>query len=221
MPSSWQSLSSCDNHWILSHTVCDVIFGEGTQVVRVRITRQPKESVDGIDLTRFLEGLTYDVGTTVANYLLAEQCAVPADTRELPAILPLKRTIHRPTVLVVEDDADLREIELQLLDFHGWPAYAAEDGIEALKALRQHRPSLILLDLAMPRMDGVQFRAAQRQLSDRRLANVPVVVVSAVHDALRYKSVLDAADVLVKPFEPDRLLEAVASHVRPVSLFHL
>jgi CheY-like chemotaxis protein len=99
--------------------------------------------------------------------------------------------------------------------------HAASDGVEGLKALREHRPSLILLDLAMPRMNGVQFRTAQRQLPDRRLANVPVVVVSAVHDASRYKAMLNAADVLVKPFEPDRLLQAVESHVRPMSLFHL
>ena len=187
--------------------------------MRVRITRQPTGSVDGIDLTKFLEGLTYEIGTTLANYLLAQQWAEPAAEREPAAILALSRTIHRPSVLIVEDDADLREIELQLLEFHGWPAYAASDGIEGLKALREHRPSLILLDLAMPRMNGVQFRTAQRQLPDRRLANVPVVVVSAVHDAPRYKSTLNAADVLMKPFDPDRLLRAVESHVRPVSLF--
>jgi CheY-like chemotaxis protein len=189
--------------------------------VRVRITRQPTGSVDGIELAKFLEGLTYEVGTTLANYLLAQQWAEPADEQAPAAILPLNRTIRRASVLVLEDDADLREIELRLLEFNGWPAFAAPDGIEGLKALREHRPSLILLDLAMPRMDGVQFRAAQRQLSDRRLANVPVVVVSAIPDAPRYKSRLNAADVLVKPFEPDRLLQAVESHIRPVSLFHL
>jgi CheY-like chemotaxis protein len=187
--------------------------------VRVRITRQPTGSVDGIELAKFVEGLTYEVGTTLANYLLAEQWAEPVTEREPAAVIALNRTIRRPSVLVVEDDADLRQIELQLLEFHGWPAYAASDGIEGLEALREHRPSLILLDLAMPRMDGIQFRTAQRQLPDRRLANVPVVVVSAVHDAPRYKSALNAADVLVKPFEPDRLLQAVESHVRPVSLF--
>ena len=187
--------------------------------MRVRITRQPTGSVDGIDLTKYLEGLTYEIGTTLGNYLLAQQWAEPVADQEPAAILPLNRTIHRPSVLIIEDDADLREIERQLLEFHGWPAYAAADGIEGLKALRAHRPSLILLDLAMPRMNGVQFRTAQRQLPDRRLANVPVVVVSAVHDAPRYKSTLNAADVLMKPFEPDRLLQAVESHVRPVSLF--
>jgi len=68
-------------------------------------------------------------------------------------------------------------------------------------------------------MDGVQFRAAQRQLPDKRLASVPCVVVSAVHDAPEYKTKLNAADVLVKPFEADRLLRAVESHVRPATLF--
>jgi CheY-like chemotaxis protein len=187
--------------------------------VRVRITRQPATWVDGIDLTRFLEGLTYEVGTTIGNYLLAQQWAEPVAEQDPAAVLLLQPTIHHSSVLVVEDDADLRDIEMQLLAYHGWPAHAASDGIEALEALRTYRPSLILLDLAMPRMDGVQFRTAQRQLSDRSLARVPIVVVSAVHDAPRYKKVLNAAEVLVKPFEPDRLLRAVERHVRPVSLF--
>jgi CheY-like chemotaxis protein len=187
--------------------------------LRVRITRQLRGSVDGIDLTKFLEGLTYDVGTTLGNYLLAQQWAEPASEEEPAAILPFTRTIHRPSVLIVEDDEDMRQILVQLLEFHGWPAHTASDGAEGLEALRLHRPSLILLDLAMPRMNGVQFRAAQRRLTDKRLATVPVVVVSAVHDAPRYRATLNAADVLVKPFEADRLLQAVESHVRPVSLF--
>jgi two-component system, chemotaxis family, chemotaxis protein CheY len=187
--------------------------------VRIRITRQPTGTVDGIDLSRFLEGLTYEVGTTLGSYLLAQEWAEPVSHEAPAAVLPLNRTIHRPSVLIVEDDEDMRQILLQLLDYHGWPAIAASDGVEALEALQKHRPSLILLDLAMPRMNGIQFRTAQRELPDKRLANVPVVLVSAVADAPQYKSTLNAADVLVKPFEADRLLQAVESHVRPVSLF--
>ena len=187
--------------------------------MRVRITRQLKGSVDGIDLTKFLEGLTYEVGTTLGNYLLAQEWAEPASQQDAAAVLPLNRTIHRPSVLIVEDDDDMRQILLQLLEYHGWPAHEAADGAEGLEKLKQHRPSLILLDLAMPRMNGIEFRARQRELPDRRLANVPVVVVSAVADASHYKSTLNAADVLVKPFEADRLLKAVESYVRPVSLF--
>jgi CheY-like chemotaxis protein len=187
--------------------------------VRVRITRELRGSVDGIDLSKFLEGLTYEIGTTLGNYLLAEGWAEPASEHDAAAILPLNRTIRRPSVLIVEDDEDMRHILTQLLEFHGWTAYEASDGIEGLEALEKHRPSLIVLDLAMPRMDGVEFRARQRALPDKRLASVPVVVVSAVADAPLYKSKLNAAEVLEKPFEADRLLTAVESHVRPVSLF--
>jgi hypothetical protein len=66
--------------------------------------------VDGIELTKFLEGLTYEVGTTLGNYLLALQWAEPATERDPAAIVSLNRTIRRPGALVVEDDADLREL---------------------------------------------------------------------------------------------------------------
>jgi len=187
--------------------------------LRVRITRSLRGDVDGIDLSRFVEGLTYEVGTTVGNYLMAQGWATPVPDSETAAILPLNRTISPRTVLVVEDDADMREILTQLLEFHGWNIMTAGDGVEGLQQLKRHRPSLIVLDLAMPRMNGMQFRAAQRQLPDRRLASIPCVVVSAANDAASYKASLGAADVLVKPFETDELLASVAAHARPAMLF--
>jgi CheY-like chemotaxis protein len=187
--------------------------------LKVRITRNLSGVVDGIDLSRFLSGLTYEVGTTLGNYLLCEGWAVLAPPTAADAARPLTRTIQRPNVLIVEDDEDMRTIVTQLLEFHGWLSHGAADGVEALAALVRFRPSLILLDLAMPRMDGVEFRRRQRELADRRLASTPIVVVSAVHDALSYRTSLQAADVLVKPFDPDQLLSAVQSHVRPVGLF--
>jgi len=172
-----------------------------------------------MDLSRFREGVTYDVGTTLGNYLLAQGWAEPDVFPSTPPVPSIDRTIKQAGVLVVDDDEDMREILLQLLQFHGWPVHAAADGVEALDALERHRPSLILLDLAMPRMNGIQFRTAQRAHPDVRLASVPVVVVSAAADAARYKTALNAADVLVKPFEPERLLQAVASFARPAGSF--
>jgi two-component system chemotaxis response regulator CheY len=177
-------------------------------------------SVDGIDLSRFVEGLTYEVGTTVGNYLLSQGWAEFSSAESAP-VLPLRRMLRRPSVLIVEDDEDMRSILSQLLEHHGWESHVAADGLEGLEALKRCRPSLILLDISMPRMDGVAFRKAQWQLTDHRLAQVPVVVVSAVHDARGYKKELHAAEVLVKPFEPDALLRAVESYARPVSLFGL
>lgn len=187
--------------------------------MRVRIICTLSGDVDGIDLSRFIEGLTYDVGTTLGNLLLAERWAEPVAADQPAAVLPLNRTIHRAGILVVDDDADMRTIVTHLLEFNGWNTVAASDGIEGLAQLHKHRPSLIVLDLLMPRMDGVQFRAAQRKLTDPRLATTPCVVVSAVSDAPAYKSKLNAADVLTKPFHADRLLKAVESYARPTSLF--
>jgi CheY-like chemotaxis protein len=57
------------------------------------------------------------------------------------------------------------------------PSIEASNGGDALAALVKHRPSLIILDLMMPGMDGAQFREAQRRLQDHELADVPVLVV--------------------------------------------
>jgi CheY-like chemotaxis protein len=187
--------------------------------VRVRITRTLCGDIDGIDLSKFLEGLTYEVGTSLGSYLLAEGWAQPAEPAEPAAILPLFSSIHRSSILIVEDDEDMRFILGQLLEYQGWNTVGARDGREGLDALHAHRPSLILLDLAMPVMDGVEFRAAQRKLPDRRLASTPCIVVSARHDAPEFKAPLNAADVLLKPFEADRLLKSVETYARPTSLF--
>src|SRR5215217_8554479 len=89
-------------------------------------------------------------------------------------------------VLIVEDDADAREMLVSLLGDEGFQAVAAEDGLEALHLLRtvRHRapetPCLVLLDLAMPRLGGNEFRRAQ--LGDPTVANVPVAVMSGASD---------------------------------------
>jgi two-component system chemotaxis response regulator CheY len=188
--------------------------------LRVRITTSLSGSVDGIDLSRFTEGLTYEVGTTLGNYLLSQGWAVVSGDEPAQG-LPLRRSLRRQSVLIVEDDEDTRVILAQLLEHHGWEPHVATDGIEGLEALRRCRPSLIVLDIGLPRMDGVAFRDAQRQLADQRLASVPVVVVSALADAHDYKQRLSAAEVLTKPFEADALVRAIQHHARPANPFHL
>jgi two-component system, chemotaxis family, chemotaxis protein CheY len=186
--------------------------------LRLRITSPLSGTVDGIDLSRFTEGLTYEVGTTIGSYLLAEGWAVISSDSEAPRI-PLRYMLRRPDVLIVEDDEDMRVVLAHWLALSGWEPHVAADGIEGLEALARFQPSIILLDLAMPRMDGIQFREAQRRLADRRLASVPVVVVSARIDALDFQQRLGASEVLVKPFEADRLVATVQMCARPAGLF--
>jgi CheY-like chemotaxis protein len=113
--------------------------------------------------------------------------------------------VHCP-VLIVEDDADLREMMAQLLTLEGFQAETVANGRDALEYLRtSDLPDVILLDLMMPIMDGWEFRRRQRQ--DPALANVPVVVLSAL-DAARAQDLEEAA-FLKKPLDFDRLLQLV------------
>ena len=110
------------------------------------------------------------------------------------------------TVLVVEDDDDLREVVTQTLERNGFRVVGARDGQDALDRLECERgPCLILLDLMMPRMSGWEFR--RRQLADPRFAELPVVVMTAT--ATLDEAAIHADDILRKPLSFASLLTAV------------
>ena len=112
-------------------------------------------------------------------------------------------------VLIVEDDADLREMMAQLLSLEGFRATAVANGREALEYLHEADvPQVILLDLMMPVMDGWEFR--RKQQADPALASVPVIVLSAL-DLARAGN-LDATAFLKKPLDFDHLLALVREH---------
>ena len=112
---------------------------------------------------------------------------------------------HCP-VLIVEDDADLREMMAQLLLLEGFRTATASNGREALDYLRTGRsPDIILLDLMMPVMDGWEFRREQQR--DPQLAKVPVIILSAL-DSARAAGI-GAQAFLKKPLDFDRLLDLV------------
>jgi CheY-like chemotaxis protein len=113
----------------------------------------------------------------------------------------------RKTILVVDDDTDLREMLTQVLEEEGYDVVSLANGREALDYLRTEAPpSLVLLDLMMPVMDGWQFRA--EQCRDEALARVPVLVISAGWiDPVRNE--LQGAECLRKPIDVDALLRAI------------
>lgn len=112
------------------------------------------------------------------------------------------------TVLVVEDDFDIRESIVDLLLDEGMDALSAKDGRDGLLELRM-RPGVdvIVLDLSMPMMDGSAFR--KEQLSDPALASIPVVVLSAEQDIASRAAALGAAAAIQKPFSPEALRSAI------------
>ena len=117
----------------------------------------------------------------------------------------------RASVLVVEDDPSLRDAMLIELQSAGLRVLTAANGEEALAVARHGpRPSVIVLDLNMPVMDGWEFRAAQ--VLDPRLADIPVIVLTARGDADRQARSLGVASALSKPVDLDKLRDALAAH---------
>src|SRR5688572_32000994 len=108
-------------------------------------------------------------------------------------------------VLLVEDDAELREAIGEALSTHGLDVTAVEDGREALDRMRECRPDVVVLDLMMPVMDGWQFRLEQRR--DPDLAQVPVVALSASRSPAA--AAVDADLFLTKPCSAATLARAV------------
>ncbi len=116
---------------------------------------------------------------------------------------PLKR------VLIVEDDESIRDSTKELLELEGYTVECAKDGEEGIQTLRYSEvlPDLILLDLMMPIKDGFQFRLEQQQ--DPKLAQVPVVIMTADGHAEQKKERLNAKGYIKKPSDIETILEVV------------
>lgn len=114
-------------------------------------------------------------------------------------------------ILVVDDDAEIRETIVEMLRDRGYEALGAGDGLEALDALRSRSPwCLILLDLMMPNMDGWEMR--KNQLADPAISTIPVVVVSATTDVPQVASSLHAVGFVTKPARLTQLIATVERH---------
>jgi len=112
-------------------------------------------------------------------------------------------------ILIVDDDADLRETVELLLDDSGYDVTAVANGRAALDQLKGGaRPDLILLDLMMPEMNGWQF--LERAQADSILDSIPVVIMTARKGADLLPA--PSKQVLHKPFDSDELLRTVARY---------
>jgi CheY-like chemotaxis protein len=115
------------------------------------------------------------------------------------------------TVLLIEDDVDVRDAIAEVLSDVGYAVVSAANGRLALDLLTGGtKPDVIVLDLMMPEMDGREFR--KRQLADAALSTIPIVVITA--DGRAPPTDLGVAGVLKKPFAPGALLSAIEGAVQ-------
>jgi CheY-like chemotaxis protein len=112
-------------------------------------------------------------------------------------------------VLVVDDDAVIRQLICVNLELEGYDVHTAEDGQDALDKVRDVDPTVITLDIMMPRLDG--WETAERLRSDPDTAHIKVILLSArAQEAdLRRGKGIGVDMYLTKPFDPDELVEAV------------
>ncbi|HXV74943.1 MAG TPA: response regulator [Candidatus Polarisedimenticolaceae bacterium] len=115
----------------------------------------------------------------------------------------------RPSIMVVDDQADIRELTALLLEGAGYDVVAKPSGADALRHLVAHSCQLVLLDINMPEMDGWETLRLIR--ADDSLADLPVVMFSVkdrIHDRVLGMQE-GAVDYITKPFEVDQLLYRV------------
>lgn len=124
-------------------------------------------------------------------------------------------------ILIVDDDPDIVEAVTMILESRGYQVVSAQDGIEGLAKLRAEEPSLLILDLLMPKMDGF---AVYKELQDPRWAQyrgIPILILTSVREEAsrrRYEletgQELNVNDYLEKPFSATVLLDRVQRLIR-------
>lgn len=120
-------------------------------------------------------------------------------------------TAPRINILAVDDDEAMRELLRLHLSNAGYVVTLAEDAIAAGHRMLRLPPDLVILDVDLPFLNGLDFAAAL--LADATLARVPIIFISA-HEAFAAQAERLGGEFLVKPFRKERLLDSVARRLR-------
>jgi CheY-like chemotaxis protein len=113
------------------------------------------------------------------------------------------------TVMIVDDEASLRTLVRANLEVDGLEVSEAVDGAEALEMMRQNPPDLVLLDIMMPRMDGIEM--LEEVAADPELRDIPVILLTAKgeQEDLEKGAELGARGHITKPFDPEQMVRTV------------
>ncbi|MFO7287560.1 MAG: response regulator, partial [Gammaproteobacteria bacterium] len=176
---------------------------EGSREIVVKTLGPHLASIPGVSGATILgDGrviVILDAGTLVrGQHAIAQQPTVAAQPKVRP-----------PAALVVDDSITMRRVTQRLLERRGVRVVTARDGLDAIDALQDFEPDIILLDIEMPRMDGYQFASHVR--NDEKLKDVPIIMItSRSGEKHRAKAIeIGVNDYLSKPYQEAQLIAAV------------
>lgn len=121
---------------------------------------------------------------------------------------------RRGHVLVVEDDLIIADLIDQILRFENFDVFHVVDGQSAVQYAEQHHPDLILMDLMLPVMSGIDASRLIKSSTAQHVSTIPIVAMSAGVNLRAAAGGLPVDGVLAKPFDIDELLATVSVHVR-------
>jgi signal transduction histidine kinase/CheY-like chemotaxis protein len=163
----------------------------------------------------------YGKGSVFLVRLPAVVRKTKGDTQEQPTLTPAAiRPVVLPavegsaTVLVIDDDATVRDLLVRLLERENFHVITAETGAEGIRLAREHRPRVITLDVMMPGMDGWAVLTALK--ADALLADIPVIMLTML-DSQNLGFALGATDYMVKPIDRARLLSVLNRYRRALT----
>ena len=124
-----------------------------------------------------------------------------------------KKVEDAPLILIIDDTEDNREVYVQFFRHQGWRVSAAEDGIEGLRMAGELLPTLIVLDLGLPKMDG--WEVAERLKADAATRHIPIIACTghAGEDLKKRALAAGVSDYVVKPCLPADLVARVKRHL--------
>jgi chemosensory pili system protein ChpA (sensor histidine kinase/response regulator) len=123
-----------------------------------------------------------------------------------------------PLILVVDDSITVRRVTQRLLHREGYRVALAGDGLQALELLQDERPAVVLSDIEMPRMDGMELTRQIRQ--DPAFADLPIIVITSriAQKHRDYAAALGVNDYLGKPYAESELLSLIRTHCTAAAL---
>lgn len=151
-----------------------------------------------------MEPYSFNISTGNSDICDRKTCILATGTAIARKNGVMEKSRMSKTVLVVEDHDDIRKMMKILLELYGYNVLEAQDGSEAVENAKQYHPDLILMDLAMPIMDGITATKVIRE--ERGFARVPILAVTGYGKEYAQKALDSGCDeVLQKPLNFSRL----------------